>query len=74
VNAVRYIVHADRVELVADVTARRHRVLVFDDLGDATIFTSGGTVATTISRAEIRLLARAARRAAVRRFWARLRR
>lgn len=70
-EACRYIVLKDRIEIVSEVTARRHRVLVFDNLGDATIFTNGGTAVTKISRAEIRLLARRARRAAWRRFWGR---
>ena len=74
---VHYIVRPDGVELVGDRTARAHRLLVIDEHGDATVYPvlPGGLVVAIhvqMSRAEVRLLARAARRAAVRRFWARL--
>lgn len=74
---VRYIVHGAGVELVGDRTARPHRLLVIDDDGEATVYPvlPGGLIVAIhvqMSRAEVRLLARASRRAAVRRFWARL--
>lgn len=59
----RYIVHADRVEIVGDRTAQRHRVLTIDDDGDVTIANDAGTVIALLSRAEMDHLVRAHLRA-----------
>lgn len=75
-HATRYIVGHGIADTVSDRTALPHRVLRFDDYGDAHVYLqrSNGETKTLLqmSRAELALLARAARRAAARRFFARL--
>ena len=73
---IRYVVGRDWAERVQDTTALPHRVLRIDERGDVDVRVkrpgwdeSGPHL--QISAAELRLLAREARRAAARRFWAR---
>lgn len=76
-HSTRYMVGRNWAEAVSDTTALPHRVLTIDEHGDATVRLQrprweAAPVILQISRAELALLAREARRAARRRFWARL--
>ena len=72
---IRYVVGRDWAERVHDTTALPHRVLTIDEHGDVEVRKRSPfgdeTPHLQISAAELRLLAREARRAAARRFWAR---
>ena len=72
---IRYVVGRDWAERVQDTTALPHRVLTIDEHGDVEVRKRSPfgdeTPHLQISAAELRLLAREARRAAARRFWAR---
>ena len=74
---IHYTVGSDYAEEVPETTALPHRSVWFDEHGDATVAMHRGgrieAVVMQISAAELRLLARAARRDARRRFWAQLR-
>lgn len=72
-RTVRYVVTARGAELVSDRTAQRHRLLIVDDEGNATIRVSdGGRILATMSGAEVRLVAREYHRAMRRRALERL--
>jgi len=75
---IRYAVGRGWAERVNDTTALPHRILEFDEYGDATVHLripsrpELNRVIHLISAAELALLAREHRRAARRRFWARI--
>lgn len=72
----RYMVGRNWAETVSDATALPHRLLTIDQHGDVDVRlhrpTGEEKTLLQISAAELRLLAREARRAARARFWARL--
>ena len=73
---IRYMVGRDWAERVQNTTALPHRVLTIDAHGDVEVRlhrpTGEEKTLLQISAAELRLLAREARREKARRFWARL--
>lgn len=74
-HTIRYMVGRGWAERVQDTTALPHRILTIGEYGDVDVRlhrpTGEEKTILQISGAELRLLAREARRAAARRFWAR---
>jgi len=75
-HPIRYMVGRGWAERVSDTTALPHRVLTIDEHGDVDVRlhrpTGEEKPLLQVSAAELRLLAREARRAARARFWTRL--
>lgn len=74
-RSIRYVVGRDWAERVQDMTALPHRVLTIDEHGDVEVRKRSPfgdeTPHLQISAAELRLIAREARREKARRLWAR---
>lgn len=78
-HEVRYMVGRNWAEKVSETTALPHRVMTTSHDGEVTVTAArpsnpgaGGQIIHIVSAAELTLLAREAKRAARRRFWARI--